>query len=287
MAWYLYKAAQGVSDPGTREPVSMDMVSDGETSSVSEDETAPESRVEDLVARLASLANQLGLPHDSSILSSFVSTGNIGLQHSDSLRIHDSVCSWSQYYPVLSFLMSGHLHAEYERLSSLLGLPACSNTQWGRIVAKLEEHVTNLAEWSCGQVRQEIIARGDAQQWSASFDGFYLTRGHYSNNSSATLHDYSTGNIAYFTHRTKRGPGHNWAGTSAGAEADMLDELLGKAKQYGFRVHEMVADKDTSVNATFCRHFPEGTVTYCSNHCAKSLHKHLEKIKRNKCEVCI
>ena len=55
MAWYLYKAAQGVSDPGTREPVSMDMVSDGETSSVSEDETAPESRAEDLVARLASL----------------------------------------------------------------------------------------------------------------------------------------------------------------------------------------------------------------------------------------
>ena len=94
---------------------------------------------------------------------------------------------------------------------------------------RLEEQVTELAKWSCGQVQQEIIRRGGVKQWTASFDGFYLTRGggHYSNNSSVTLHDFSTGKIAYFAHRTKRGPGHNWSGTSAGAEADMLDELPG------------------------------------------------------------
>ncbi len=67
--------------------------------------------------------------------------------------------------------------------------------------------MTDLAEWSCGQVRREIAERGDADQWMAYFDGFYLTRGHYSNNSSATWHDYVTGKIAYFCHRTKRGPG--------------------------------------------------------------------------------
>ena len=155
---------------------------------------------------------------------------------------------------------------------------------------RLEEQVTELAKWSCGQVQQEIMG---VKQWTASFDGFYLTGGgwggggHYSNNSSATLHDFSTGKIAYFAHRTKRGPGHNWRGTSAGAEVDMLDELLDKVRQDGLVVQEMVSDKDTSVNATFCRHFPEGTVTYCSNHSAKTLHKNLEKIKRNKCEVCI
>ena len=104
-----------------------------------------------------------------------------------------------------------------------------------------------------------IIRRGGVkQQWTASFDGFYLTGGHYSNNSSATLHDFSTGKIAYFAHRTKRGPGHNWSGTSAGAEADMLDELLGKVRQDGLVVQEMVSDKDTSVNATFCRHSLRG-----------------------------
>ena len=186
---------------------------------------------------------------------------------------------------MISFLISGHLHAEYKRLSGLLGLPACSSTQWGRILNRLEEHVTNLAEWSCGQVRQEIIERGDAKKWTASFDGFYLTRGHYSNNSSATLHDFLTGNIAYFCHRTKKGPGHNWSGTSVGAEADMLDELLGSVKEDGLVLQEIITDKDSSINGTFCRHFPEGTVTYCSNHCAKTLHKNLEKIKKNKCEV--
>jgi len=49
--------------------------------------------------------------------------------------------------------MSGHLHAEYERLGDLLGLTMCSSTQWSRIVKMLEECVTNLAEGSCGKVR--------------------------------------------------------------------------------------------------------------------------------------
>ena len=60
----------------------------------------------------------------------------------------------------------------------------------------------------------------------------------------------------------------------------MLDEVMGKVKDAGFSIKEIITDKDSSTNA-----FPEGTITYCSNHCAKTLHKDLEKIKRNKCEV--
>ncbi len=48
-----------------------------------------------------------------------------------------------------------------------------------------------------------IVGRGDSTKWIASFDGFYLTRGHYSNNASATLHDYITGDIAWYTHRDR------------------------------------------------------------------------------------
>ncbi len=129
------------------------------------------------------------------------------------------------------------------------------------------------------------MEQGDNKKWMASFDGFYLTRGHYSNNSSATFHDYSTGNIAWFAHRTKRGPGHNWTGTSAGAEPDKLDELLGKAKEAGFFIKELVCDKDSATNTTFCRYFPEGMISYCSNHSTKNMHKALEKIKKYKCEV--
>ena len=130
------------------------------------------------------------------------------------------------------FVMSRHLHADYERLSGLLGLPSCSETQWNKIVKRLEGFVTNLAEWSCSQVRYEIMKRGDAKEWVASFDIFYLTRGHYSINSSATLHDHSTGKVAWFTHRTKRGPGHNWTGTSAGAEPDMLIHFRGGSRNF-------------------------------------------------------
>ena len=110
---------------------------------------------------------------------------------------------------------------------------------------------------------------GHQKKWVASYDGFYLTRGHYSNNSSGTLHDYITGNIAWFTHRTKRGNGHNWEGTSNGMEGSMFDELLNKAKDEGFVIDEIVTDKNTSGNAIFCNYFPEGSITYCSNHSAK------------------
>ena len=62
----------------------------------------------------------------------------------------------------------------------------------------LEVHVTILAEWSCLQVLEDVRAHGDSENWVASYDGFFLTRGHHSNNSLATLHDYSTVKIAYF-----------------------------------------------------------------------------------------
>ena len=94
--------------------------------------------------------------------------------------------------------------------------------------------MTSLAEWACSLVRNEVIAHGDSVCWVTSYDGSYLTRGHHSNNSSATLHDNTTGKIAYFQHQKKRGSGHNWEGASGGAEADMFNDILTKARQAGF-----------------------------------------------------
>ena len=195
--------------------------------------------------------------------------------------------SWLLNYSVISFLMNGQLFAEYQRIGNMLGLRPCSDTQWQRIVRWLGEHVTRLAQWSCEQVRQQVRERGDQEAWVTSFDGYYLTRGHHSNNSSATLHDYPTGNIAWFTHRTKRGAGHNWEGTSGGEEADMYNEILSAVKAAGFNIVEMVTDKDSSMNAIYCRYFPEGTITYCSNHSAKTFHKDLIRVKQMKCQVTI
>ena len=107
-----------------------------------------------------------------------------------------------------------------------MGLPVMSEKSWDKAVAWLGSHVEKLALSSCKQVRQNIINRGDKLSWTASFDGFYLTRGHHSNNSSATLHDFSSDKIAWFAHRTKRRLLANWQGTSAGAEGDMLRAIL-------------------------------------------------------------
>ena len=53
--------------------------------------------------------------------------------------------------------------------------------------------MTELAEWSRKTVRERIEKRGDKDKWVDSFDGYYLTRGHYLNSSSATIHDYHEG----------------------------------------------------------------------------------------------
>lgn len=57
----------------------------------------------------------------------------------------------------------------------------------------------------------------------------------------------------------------------------MFDGIMGSVRGDGFVIKEIITDKDSSMNAIFCRHYPEGTITYCSNHCAKTMHKDVEK----------
>ena len=76
--------------------------------------------------------------------------------------------------------MNGQLFAEYCRMANMLGLPPCSDMHWQNITGWLSEHVTKLAEWYCEQVRQSVRARGDQEAWVASYDGYYLTKGHCS-----------------------------------------------------------------------------------------------------------
>ena len=56
-------------------------------------------------------------------------------------------------------------------------------------------------------------------------------------------------------------------------------------KGEGFTVGEIITDKDSAMNAIYCTHFPEGQMTYCSNHNAKTMQKELQKLKSVKCEV--
>ena len=97
-----------------------------------------------------------------------------------------------------------------------MGLPVMNHTTWDNLVSWVCIHMEQLAEWSCDQVRSDIVKGGNKAQWTASFDSFYLTRGYHLNNSSATLHDVESDRIAWFTHRTKRGKGSNWEGMSSG-----------------------------------------------------------------------
>ena len=126
--------------------------------------------------KLVTTAQSLGIAAD---LSEFVHICTVSLQCSGSHppRVHESTKSWSRHYSALAFLLNGHLYAEYEKLSGMLGLPSCSHTTWHKMIEDLEVHVTNVAEWSCSCVRDAIEERGNKNKWVASFDGFYLTGG--------------------------------------------------------------------------------------------------------------
>ena len=101
------------------------------------------------------------------------------------------------------------------------------------------------------------------------------------------FHDVCSDRIAWFTHRTKLDKDSNWQGTSSGAEGDMLTETLGKVKEQGFCINQLVMDHDTSANAIVCSHFPDVHIMYCGNHTAKSFHYELGKIKalKYKCKT--
>ena len=91
------------------------------------------------------------------------------------------------------------------------------------------------------------------------------------------MHDIVTDKIVWFTHRTKRGPGADWLGTSGGT-SDMLSGLPTKAKSEEFVISQLVMDHDTSSSNIASEHFPEITITYCSNYTAKTFHNDLMKI---------
>ena len=99
----------------------------------------------------------------------------------------------------LSFLVNGQYFKDYHKILGTLGLDHVSFTQWIHIVEWIAPFVKRKADWSVQKARTEAVRRGETIQ----FDGFYMTRGHYS--SGATFHDAKTGKIyiAYFAYECK------------------------------------------------------------------------------------
>ena len=118
--------------------------------------------------------------------------------------------SWNLKYPALPCLMNGQYYVEYHDIFGMTDTPVMSEVTWNKVDEWLGKHVKELAEVSCKHVCQNIEEHGEKFSWVASYDGFYLTQGYHSNNSSGTLHDVATDKIPWFSHSTKRGSEANW-----------------------------------------------------------------------------
>lgn len=213
--------------------------------------------------------------------------------HAKSSRVSDSRIieskfrpkSWLPNYVLLCFLLNGEYYKDYEHVLGTLGLAHLSKTQWQRVVKWVHPFVKKLADWSCSEVKRQIIRRGDQKNLKIMFDGFYLTRGFHANNASGTIHDEQTGRVLQFAHRSKRGHGSNWTGTSGGAEGDIFEELLTNLQKDSFDVKECVMDHDSRCANVLLEKFPEAEVVYCGNHTVKTFHSELENVKKTPCQV--
>ena len=123
--------------------------------------------------------------------------------------------------------MNGQYNADYKDAFDMMDLPVMSEKRCATVASQLGGHIEELANF----LAHKSADRGDKLKWTTSFDGFYLTCGHYLNNSSAKLHDVASSRIAWFEHRNKQGAGTNWSGTFAGAEGDMLVKILADVGQ--------------------------------------------------------
>ena len=191
-------------------------------------------------------------------------------------------------YVLLAFITCGLYYKDYDHLMGTLGISHFSKKQWIRVIEWIAPEVQKIADWSVQQSRKAIKARGDQDKLEVMFDGFYLTRGHYSNNSSATMHDAKTGNIIGYAHRTKRGQDANWEGTSDGAEGNMLDEILADLiENERMTIKKALIDKDASCHEIILTRSPETEIVFFGNHTAKTFHTELERVKKTPCQVSV
>ena len=84
--------------------------------------------IEDLVSDLANTLKLLHVPFDSQNLTAAVTpcSTEMTVTESSAPRISESRKSWVMNYTVVSFMMNGQV---YGRLSNMLNLPPCSDTQ--------------------------------------------------------------------------------------------------------------------------------------------------------------
>ena len=100
---------------------------------------------------------------------------------------------------VISLLFHSLSMGNISKINKILGTPGLDHVSFTRrihIVEWIVPFVKRIADWSVQKARTEAVRRGEKIQ----FDGFYLTRGHYS--SGATFHDAKTGKIILRTLRT-------------------------------------------------------------------------------------
>ena len=207
--------------------------------------------------------------------------------NNDIIRTGTKPKTYLTNYVLLAFIACGEYYKDYDHVMGTLGIGHFSEKQWIRVIEWIAPEVEKIAKWSVQQSRKLVRARGDQDKLEVMFHGFYLTRGHYSNNASATMHDAKTGNIIGYAHQTKRGQGANWEGTSGGAEGNMLDEILADLiDNEHMNIKKAIIDKDASCQEVLLSRSPETEIVYCGNHTAKTFHTDLERVKKTPCQVC-
>ena len=62
-------------------------------------------------------------------------------------------------YPALASLMNGGYYVDYASIMGMMGVSAMHYTTWNSLVSWIGTQVEWLAEWSCEQVRANMVIK--------------------------------------------------------------------------------------------------------------------------------
>lgn len=185
----------------------------------------------------------------------------------------------------VAFICSGCMYTHYFRTLCLsLGMDTVGKGRFFETIKLMYPHVKKILKSQCEEAKNRMKGLDDNELGSfksavTTGDGAYLTRGHFSKNSTYTLRNKLTNEVLYFMHMCQHGSDHGmveyplFEGTSKAMEGHAAEKLFNQAFQEGMHIAVHWQDADSSSAKAFRKFYPDKNVSknmYCINHVVRN-----------------
>ena len=153
-----------------------------------------------------------------------------------------------------------------------------------KTIEMLFQPVTNLLDGQC-DLAKNAAPKDKIGSWKRAVtegDGAWMTRGHYSQNFTYQMRDYTRNSLLCYVHLSQRGkdkicPYSLYEGTSKSCESYAARKCLEKLKDEGIFLATHWQDADSSSAKAVTEYFGNCCIRLCGGHFARA---HFNKCKK-------